>query len=119
MEVLTSLKHQINCFRNSVATSLPLVFTDILSSLISLSMSCNLKAIIILNYKQFGRTNIEDSKYLNIYNILYNVQQISESSHFKCWEGSRKSKQKHHLALFQIISKSSKLITANINHKYK
>lgn len=33
-------RHQMNCFRNSVATSLPRVFTDNFSSLISLSMSC-------------------------------------------------------------------------------
>lgn len=33
--------NQMNCFRNSVATSLPRVFTDNFSSLISLSMSCS------------------------------------------------------------------------------
>lgn len=34
---------QMNCLRNSVATSLPRVFTDNFSSLISLSMSCTKK----------------------------------------------------------------------------
>jgi len=35
--------HHTNCFKNSVATSLPRVFIDSFSSRISLSMSCNRK----------------------------------------------------------------------------
>lgn len=39
---------QTNCFKNSVATSRPLVLIDIFSSLISFSMSCGHKMMEIM-----------------------------------------------------------------------
>lgn len=42
---------QMNCFKNSVATNLPLVFIDSFSSLISLSISC--KSTFFLPYNNY------------------------------------------------------------------